>query len=173
MPLKVTTKKKTHDVTIRIDDEPVGLHIKRFTKDDGALFMKDFIRLGRPRGSATENDEQTESRRNEANAFIEHAIVECITVEKGDLLGDDDEPLLTGAELVEAFRFRPDVLSACYQAIFSENCLGKAQKKTLRSLGTFSPGSTPSIPSADGPSPEPTAENAESSSTATTAAVTE
>lgn len=172
MALKVSTKSPTHDITLTIDDEPVRAHVKRLSKDEGLAFHREFTQLGRQRGTGTLSDEELSKREAEAQAFIEGSIAAYVTFEAGDCIGDDG-PIVSGADIAEAFRFRIDVMSACYQAIYSENFLGKAQKKILRSLRTFSPGSRLPTEHPDGSKPDSTAASAESASTAPAAAATE
>jgi hypothetical protein len=172
MPLTVSTKSPTHDLTLTIDDEPVRAHVKRLTKDEGLAFMREFTRFGRQRGSVELAEADRAARETEVLTFIEESIAAYVTFEPGDCLGDDGT-IVTGAQIIEAFRFRVDVLSACYQAIYAENCLGKAQKKILNSRRTFSPGSTLPTEPPDGSKPDSTATSAASGSTAPAAAATD
>jgi hypothetical protein len=171
MPLRVSTKSLTHDLTITIDDEPIRVHVKRLTKDELVAFRRDFMRFGQKRGTAEEPEDQAAERRVNAQAFVEQSITNYVAFEPGDVEGDDG-PVVTGAQIIEAFYGRSDVIGACYEAIFSENCLGKSQKKILNSLSIFSPGSTPLQPSPDGLKPGSIAAPVESSSTAIAAAAT-
>lgn len=171
MPLQVSTKSPTHDLTITIDDEPVRVHIKRLTKDEIIAFRREFARFGQPRGTAEETEDQAAARRTGAQAFVEQCITDYVAFKSGDVVGDDG-PVVTGAQILETFYARADVIGACYEAIYSENCLGKAQKKILNSLRIFSPGSTPSLESPAGPKPASTALPVDDSTTAAPAAAT-
>jgi hypothetical protein len=61
--------------------------------------------------------------------------------------------VVTGEQIVQAFYNRMDVLDALASAVYAENCLGKHQKKILKSSRTFSPGSTPSTATPVGDKP--------------------
>jgi hypothetical protein len=172
MPLKVSTTSPTHDITLTIDDEPVRAQIKRLSKDEGFAFFREFTRLGRQRGNGEVSDEELTRREQAAQTFIESSIVANVAFEAGDCIGDEG-PIVTGAQIVEAFRFRVDVMGACYQAIYSENFLGKAQKKILNSRHIFSPGSKLPTAPPNGSKPDSTAASVESASTAPAAAATE
>jgi hypothetical protein len=148
MALNVDTKSPTYDITITIDDEPVRLHIKRLSKTEVIAFRKEVAKY-EPRGVAEETDAAREARQEAARLFQEACIRDYIAVESGDVVVDG-ESVVTGAQLVEAFYNRLDVLDALATAVYAENCMGKAQKKILNSLRRFSPGSTPSTPTPAG-----------------------
>lgn len=163
MPLEL---KSTHDTTITIDDEPVLTHIKRLTKTEAIAFERDFLKHGRPRGTQEMTDEERDARSTAARQFMEDSITAYVSVESGQII-DDGRPVASGEDLIRTFAARADVLGAFYQSIYTENFLGKAQKKILNAQPFFAPGSERSIASAAGAAPASTAGSAGSSSSAT------
>lgn len=155
----------THPVTFLIDDEPVPGHVKKFNNTEVKGFQKRLAQISRLRGSKEITDADDESREDALMAFTEACIRAYLTFEPGGVQVDGVD-IVTGDQIYETFCARADVLAACYLAILSENCLGKAAKKNLKSQDIFSPGSTPRKAAPDGPSPETTAANAEPSTTA-------
>ncbi len=150
------TLQKTHPVTLTIDDEPVRIHVKRMVKGEAIDFERDFFRYGQPRGSKEATTDESEAARE----FVSDSISRFITVEEGDII-DNGHPVTTGEDVIRTFCTRGDVLGAFYRVIYSENFLGKAQKKILSAQPFFFPGSQQSIPRPDGDRPEATAANAE------------
>lgn len=161
MALELLTKSPTFDITMQIDDEPVRLHVARLTRAALITFRADAAKH-EPRGIAEESDEQRAQRQLLAREFTERCIREYVTFEPGDVMadlqdGDASVPVVTGAQIVQVFYNRMDVLDALASAVYAENCLGKHQKKVLKSSRTFSPGSTPSTPTPAGAAPVSTA----------------
>lgn len=178
--LQVSTTSPTHDLTLTIDDEPVRAKIHRFERQEGIAWRRRFVHYGRPRGSWPDLDQETpeqqtarEQFEDECRIFTDQSVTSYVTFAEGDVADDTGAPIVSGADIVRAYENRTDVLSACLQAIFSENFLGKAQKKILSSRRIFSPGSTPSTPTPSGRAPEPTATSAGSSDSAASAPATD
>ena len=170
MPLKYG---KTHDTTIHIDDEPVLVHIKRFTRTEALAFQREFNRFGTPRGTADVTAEEKAAHDEAARQFVEDSIAAYVTVAPGQIV-DDEKPVTSGEDLIRLFCARADVLTALYQAIYVENFAGKAVKNVLSSQPVFSPGSIPTrTPILAGDGPGPTAASAEHSGTASNEAATD
>lgn len=175
MPLILTTTSPTHDLTILIDNEPVRLHIARFTRDQAIAFRCAYRQHQRATLRAGVDDAKLAAAEAAGFEFGCQAIVAYVTVEPGDIVVDG-VAVVTGQQCVDAFYSREDVIKAAYQAIYSENCGGAELKKTFAAEGFFSPGSAPksaSTPTAAGAAPAPTASAASPSPTATSAAATD
>ena len=161
------TLTKQHTAVLTIDDEPVTVHVKRLTKGEAIAFERAFMAFGAPRGSAAGTEESNIAARE----FIEDSISSFVSIDPNQI-EDDGRPVVTGEDLIRMFCARADVLMALYQAIYAENFLGKAQKKILRTLPFFSPGSAASMPLQNGDKQGAIADAVESSSTASSAAAT-
>ena len=155
------TLSKAHQATLTIDDEVVHVYVKRFVKAEAVAFEREFFRHGEKRGTA----ESTEEEKAASRQYIEDSIAAYITVKEGDIV-DDGRPVTTGEDVIRAFCARTDVLTAFYQLIYSQNFLGKAQKKILSEQRFSFPGSARSMRRLDGDRPAPIATPVEPSSSA-------
>jgi hypothetical protein len=155
MALRVLTQLKTFLHHFAIDDEPVRVHLHRFTKEELVTFRKE-VSKHEKRGTDNESDDDKEKRIAAGNAFTERCVIDYVTFEPGDVTDEGGHDIVTGAEIVRAFYNRQDVLDGLASALWAENVMGKQQKKTLRQLGTFSPGSKPSTATPVGGGPAST-----------------
>lgn len=157
------TLSSVHKTTIRIDDEPVEVHVKRMTRGEGIAFEREFQRFLTPKGQLT--PEEKDQHEANARTFIEDSIATYVSVPAGQIV-EDERSLTTGEDLIRAFCTRKDVLLGFYQAIYSENFLGRALKNALSSQPIFSPGSRPPLKTAVGNAPAPIASSAGNTGTA-------
>lgn len=170
-----------------IDGELVLLDIAKMDIDEWLAFrtsfrhMKDRAdRSTREKAAAKTQDEYEavleQEKKNDVSAteFMRDSITEYVRVREGcELLDEDDQPVVTGAELFEYYGRNLSAISELATAIWLEHSLTKSQKKALRLQRASASGSAATAaPTGNGLKPEPTAANAEPSTTAASAGVT-
>lgn len=121
--------------------------------DDQVLARLDFEETAEQRATREQRDAEEEAF---ATEFLVRSLTEYVTCEAGQL-STAREPVTTGAQILQAYGARQDVLQQLLQAIFSENCLPEAIKKKLASRPGSQPGSPASTPTAPGGGPDPIA----------------
>jgi len=161
------------DTTVRVGDRDVPIHIRRCSRTELKELRKQYRSLLPQRGAASLSEEDREQRDEARLAFTEQTIRDYISVDAG-LLRDRGVDVTTGAQLVEMFAARADVLGEFMGAILVENGLETILvRKNLNSPRASEPGSAPSIPARGGDKQGSTAGNAASSESATSGPATE
>lgn len=110
------------------------------------------------------------------DGFTQSAIQDYLTVEPGQLverLADGTTRSLTsGADFLQAFAARGEILHLAIAAVRAENFLPEARKNALRSLFASTTSSPEPSPAAPGSGPAPTAAAVEPKASATSVAAT-
>lgn len=164
--------KRHFETTITIGDRALPIRIRRFSRGQWKEFKKQWDALMEPRGDQQPTEEQTAAREVELEKFFETTIAENITLADG-LLRANDGWVTTGDGLLDVFFARPDILTQFVMAVFVENTLQPLTRKNLNSPRDSATSSEASIPSRGGDKQGPTAESAESSSSAASAPAAE
>jgi hypothetical protein len=140
------------------DDVQLPIKIKNFTKGELEVFQQQWqMYVGPSRGT----EELTEAQKAERSAkqlqFFEQLIRDNVTVDPG-LFEYRGQMVTTGAQLLDAFHARQDILTPLLAKIHIRQLLPEFTRKNLNSPPASGPGSAAQTPStARGDSPASTA----------------
>lgn len=107
-----------------------------------------------------------------ARRFISESITKYVTVYPDELTDEDDNPIVTGADLLREFGGNRNVLLQLIVMIWAENTMSAAEKKVRRSLSDLKSSLNRSLLDLLGPTPASVASDAASAASVENAAVT-
>lgn len=192
-PLRIRVKKFTLDeyTTFQRKFQRIGITGKKDQvfieqhrrRDDSRVDWKDGLEpvdhvLARLELEQSEAERDARRLRDDAEEafareFLVESVTKFVTVEPGQLYRRQSQaPITAGADLLQAFAARQDVLQELLSVIYVENCLSDDIKKKLKALSDSEPSSTPATPTAAGDRPAPTATPASDSDSAPVDAAT-
>jgi hypothetical protein len=151
MVLRVKSQFKS---TVVIDGEVIPIKIKRFNPTEAVEFNRTFAKLGEksrlpelgPDATLSEIDERQnhdDEIERSGQKFVVQAISDFVEFERGYIVKDDDEgDVVLGADFVQLFGARSEVLSEILLIIYMENRLDSEQKSNWKTrLAPFVPSS--------------------------------
>ena len=148
--------------TITIEDQPVALHVVRLPLEEAEAY--------RVRVKALFGDDDKTLTGDDA-AFVRESITRYLSVKPGEL-SMDDEPVLTGAQLLDVIGENPGLVTRALLAIAGMTTVSRDESLPSASGPVSVPSSDAHQPAPDGLSPETTAASAAPAATAPTVAVT-
>lgn len=124
--------KSTFDSVLTIDGAELAVEVRRMTNDDFDAYMKGFALWSDPRGPE-QTPEEAEQRRGTIQAWIREALHENLQIVEGEY-EHNGKAVTDGAQLMDIFGPREDVIPQALTLIACENRIAEAQKKSSRSL---------------------------------------
>jgi hypothetical protein len=157
------------------DDLFIAQHRKETEQPVDVLARLELEQTPEERAARQQRDAEEEKF---ASDFIVHSLTAFVAIVPGQLYRrGSTESLTTGADLLNVYASRSDVLQAALQNIYVENCLSDDVKKKLKEQSVSGATSTPSTLAVNGDAPAPAAPRASVSDSvlldAATAAIAE
>lgn len=153
-----------YDTTVTVFDRELPIKVKRYPRHDFDPIWKRSLEL-KPRGSAPESPEERTARHEASFNFFTELITSSVSLDEGVIV-DRGQSVTAGADLVELFYNRHDVLAALAAAVVIENRVTPSLAKNSNSRRGSDSSSEQSSPTRRGDEQGPTVTAAGSSNSA-------